>query len=103
MTLPTTSTNSAALLRAKLTLLSPPMAAAFVPTLSRKERDVLDAGWPIFVHDHQQPPALAANGAPWVTWLIVGGRGVRPVATEAGRRIGLVAGGIKKIAPKIGG
>jgi phage terminase large subunit-like protein len=76
------------------------MAAAFVTELSSKERDVLDADWPIFVHDHQQPPELAANGAPWVTWLIVGGRGagktragaewVRALAAEPGQRIALV-------------
>src|ERR1700752_1031321 len=69
------STNSAALLRQKLTLLSPRKAAAFVTTLSRKERDVLEADWPLFAHDHQTPPDLGPNGAPWVTWLIIGGRG----------------------------
>jgi len=46
-----------------------------VTTLSRKERDVLEADWPVFAHGHQQPPELGPNGAPWVTWLIVGGRG----------------------------
>ncbi len=76
------------------------MAAAFVTELSAKERDALDADWPIFVHDYQQPPALGSNGAPWVTWLIIGGRGagktragaewVRALAREPGQRIALV-------------
>lgn len=26
-------------------------------------------------HDHQLPPECAANGEPWTTWLILGGRG----------------------------
>src|SRR5256885_11084966 len=92
MTAPSISTNSASLLREKLTLLSPRKAAAFVTTLSRKERDVLEADWPVFAHGHQQPPELGPNGAPWVTWLIIGGRGAGKtraraawVGTPAGR------------------
>src|ERR1700752_161962 len=80
------STNSAALLRQKLTLLPPRKAAAFVTTLSRKERDVLEADWPLFAHDHQTPPDLGPHGAPWVTWLIIGRRGAgkpRPAAEWA--------------------
>jgi phage terminase large subunit-like protein len=26
-------------------------------------------------HAHQEPPALANNGKPWTTWLVLGGRG----------------------------
>ena len=69
-------------------------------TLSRKERDVLEADWPVFAHDHQKPPELSPNGAPWVTWLIVGGRGagktragaewVRALAASPKQRIALV-------------
>src|SRR4051795_4543695 len=102
MTAPSISTNSVALLREKLTLLSPRKAAAFVTTLSRKERDVLEADWPVFAHGHQQPPELGPNGAPWVTWLIVGGRGagktragaewVRTLASRPRQRIALVGG-----------
>lgn len=29
----------------------------------------------VFAHAHQQPPSLAANGKPWSTWLLLGGRG----------------------------
>ena len=100
MTALPTSTNSASLLREKLTLLSPRKAAAFVTTLSRKERDLLEADWPVFAHAHQNPPELAANGAPWLTWLIIGGRGagktragaewVRTLAASSRQRIALV-------------
>src|SRR3954465_7650252 len=103
MTAPSISTNSVALLREKLTLLSPRKAAAFVTTLSRKERDVLEADWPVFAHAHHQPPELGPNGAPWVSWLIIGGRGagktragaewVRTLASRPRQRIALVGGG----------
>src|SRR3954463_6353831 len=102
MTAPSISTNSVALLREKLTLLSPRKAAAFVTSLSRKERDVLEADWPVFAHCHQQPPELGPNGAPWVSWLIIGGRGagrtragakgVRPPGSRPRQRIALVGG-----------
>jgi phage terminase large subunit-like protein len=54
----------------------------------------------VFAHDHQKPPELSPNGAPWVTWLIVGGRGagktragaewVRTLAAKPKQRIALV-------------
>jgi phage terminase large subunit-like protein len=82
--------------------LSPRKAAAFVTSLSRKERDVLEADWPVFAHGHQQPPELGPNGAPWVSWLIIGGRGagktragaewVRTLASRPRQRIALVGG-----------
>ena len=31
--------------------------------------------WDVFAHEHQMPPALAPNGRPWLTWLLIGGRG----------------------------
>ncbi len=31
--------------------------------------------WDIFAHEHQVPPHLAPNGQPWLTWLLIGGRG----------------------------
>lgn len=54
-----------------------------------------------FAHKHQHPPAAANNGAEWITWLILGGRGagktragaewVRSIATADKRaRIALV-------------
>ncbi len=29
----------------------------------------------VLAHAHQDPPALAADGKPWTTWLVLGGRG----------------------------
>ncbi len=37
--------------------------------------DEIAANWTIFSHRHQRPPDLAANGNPWLTWLMIGGRG----------------------------
>jgi phage terminase large subunit-like protein len=35
----------------------------------------LHCQWPLFAHDYQLPPKLAPNGDPWLTWLMIGGRG----------------------------
>jgi phage terminase large subunit-like protein len=35
----------------------------------------LDSDFPLLCHQHQDPPALANNGKPWTTWLVLGGRG----------------------------
>ncbi|WP_299812212.1 hypothetical protein [Tardiphaga sp.] len=35
----------------------------------------LTAHWELYAHAHQLPPAAAPNGAPWLTWLMIGGRG----------------------------
>lgn len=37
--------------------------------------ELIFARWDIFAHDHQLPPRLAPNGQPWLTWLMIGGRG----------------------------
>ena len=67
----------------------------------------IGANWKLFSHDHQYPPDVAANGKPWLTWLMIGGRGagktragaewvraqalgVAPLATEKASRIALV-------------
>ncbi|WP_299711792.1 terminase family protein, partial [Tardiphaga sp.] len=31
--------------------------------------------WPLFAHKYQLPPKHAPNGDPWLTWLLIGGRG----------------------------
>ena len=31
--------------------------------------------WLVWAHEHQQPPLVGQGGAPWNTWLILGGRG----------------------------
>jgi phage terminase large subunit-like protein len=69
--------------------------------------DEIATNWKIFSHDYQCPPALAPNGNPWHTWLMIGGRGagktragaewvraqalgLPPFATEKASRIALV-------------
>lgn len=79
-------------------------------TLTEARDDDLDeiaTNWEIFAHAHQLPPALAPNGNPWHTWLMIGGRGagktragaewvraqalgLPPFATEKAARIALV-------------
>jgi phage terminase large subunit-like protein len=61
----------------------------------------------VFAHDHQIPPDLAPSGKPWLTWLMIGGRGagktragaewiraqalgLPPFASEKAARIALV-------------
>lgn len=43
--------------------------------LNERELEHLAANWTLFAHDHQSPPPLAPNGAAWLTWLLIGGRG----------------------------
>jgi phage terminase large subunit-like protein len=43
--------------------------------MTEAEMELLAARWDVFAHQHQIPPPLAAGGQPWVTWLLVGGRG----------------------------
>jgi len=43
--------------------------------MSEAELGFLATQWDVFAHDHQRPPAVAANGAPWLSWLLIGGRG----------------------------
>ncbi|MCF2523012.1 terminase family protein [Bradyrhizobium sp. G127] len=43
--------------------------------MSRAEMELLFSRWDVFAHDHQVPPAVAPNGLPWLTWLLIGGRG----------------------------
>lgn len=75
--------------------------------MTRSEREFLSECWDVFAHTHQVPPHLAPNGAPWLTWLMIGGRGAgktragaqwvraqalgqAPLAREAAGRIALV-------------
>jgi phage terminase large subunit-like protein len=69
--------------------------------------DDIDANWSLFAQPHQIPPELAPNGRPWLTWLLIGGRGagktragaewvraqalgMAPFAAEPATRIALV-------------
>ena len=44
-------------------------------SLKPSEIELLDTLWELHAHRHQLPPAAARNGAPWLTWLMIGGRG----------------------------
>jgi phage terminase large subunit-like protein len=46
-----------------------------VVAMTPPEMTDLDRQWPLFAHDYQFPPRRAPNGAPWLTWLLIGGRG----------------------------
>jgi phage terminase large subunit-like protein len=69
--------------------------------------DEIATEWEIFAHAHQTPPDLAPSGKPWLTWLMIGGRGagktragaewiraqalgLPPFATQKASRIALV-------------
>ncbi len=43
--------------------------------MSPGEIGYLSSNWQAFAHQHQIPPKLAPNGEPWLTWLLIGGRG----------------------------
>ena len=43
--------------------------------MTRRELELLLSRWDVFAHDHQVPSPLAPNGQPWLTWLLIGGRG----------------------------
>lgn len=43
--------------------------------MSKEDMEFLHARWDVFAHDHQVAPKLAPNGQPWLTWLMIGGRG----------------------------
>ena len=75
--------------------------------MSEGELAIIGSHWDLFAHDHQRPPETAPNGQPWVSWLMIGGRGagktragaewvraqalgLEPFATEPVSRIALV-------------
>jgi len=55
--------------------LSPTQRLHILSALTESELETLATTWEIFAHPHQVPPALAPNGVPWLTWLMIGGRG----------------------------
>jgi phage terminase large subunit-like protein len=94
-------------LRENWTDLSPRQKLYLLEKLNYREMDEVASTWKIFSHDYQTPPALAPNGDPWHTWLMIGGRGagktragaewvraqalgLPPFATEKAARIALV-------------
>jgi phage terminase large subunit-like protein len=75
--------------------------------LTERECHEIGSRWKLFAHAYQIPSALAPNGNPWHTWLMIGGRGagktragaewvraqalgLPPFATEKAARIALV-------------
>jgi len=43
--------------------------------MRESEAVFLSEHWEVFAHPHQLPPDRAADGKPWLTWLLIGGRG----------------------------
>jgi phage terminase large subunit-like protein len=50
-------------------------APQFLATIPDAWRAHLATDWPTFAHRHQEVPETTRSGAPWRTWLILGGRG----------------------------
>src|SRR6185295_15485946 len=72
----------------------------FLASLPPKQRDRWLGIWQAFALPHQREPLLTQGGAPWTTWLILGGRGagktragaewVRAQALDPKARIALI-------------
>jgi phage terminase large subunit-like protein len=99
--------NSVEGLRSDLRTWSEEQWITQLANLKPGEMDFLIEHWEVFAHDHQIPPDLAPDGNPWLTWLLIGGRGagktragaewvraqalgLPPFATEKASRIALV-------------
>jgi phage terminase large subunit-like protein len=67
--------NSAANFRDAWKGWSPLQRRFLLEGMSRAEMELVLSRWDIFAHEHQVPPHLAPNGQPWLTWLLIGGRG----------------------------
>ena len=72
---PETSTNSAANFRDAWKGWSRTQRRFLLEGMSRAELELIFSRWDVFAHDHQVPPIFAPNGQPWLTWLLIGGRG----------------------------
>lgn len=72
---PAISTNSGARFRDDWSRWSAAQRSYLLQGMSEAELAFLDAQWDVFAHDYQRPPQLAPNGRPWLTWLLIGGRG----------------------------
>ena len=62
-----------------------PADARFAALRSLEDHEVarLACTWEGWARDDQLPPAAAATGAPWRTWLVLGGRGAGKTRTGA--------------------
>jgi len=87
--------------------LSPTQRLTVLAQLSERDLDLIATDWRLFAHAHQWPPEHDAKGEPWLSWLMIGGRGagktragaewikaqalgLAPLAREAVGRIALV-------------
>jgi phage terminase large subunit-like protein len=48
--------------------------------------DDINTNWHLLAQPHQTPPDVAPNGKPWLTWLLIGGRGAGKTRAGARRR-----------------
>src|SRR5688500_12604158 len=104
---PATLMSSGARFRADWSKWSPRQRRLLLESMSETELGFLARQWDIFAHSHQRPSELAPNGAPWLIWLMIDGRGagktragaewiraqalgLPPLASEAVSRIALV-------------
>lgn len=67
-------------------------ADSFLSSLSAAEAEFLNHDWQLWARDDQLPPQTTANGEPWTTWLILGGRGAGKTRTGAEWVRGLALG-----------
>lgn len=74
-TCPATSTNSAESFRSDWSRWSADEKLYLLAGMSKAELGFLFSQWSVFAHDHQVPPRHAPSGEPWLTWLLIGGRG----------------------------
>src|SRR5512134_2658597 len=51
------------------------LRASLKAGMTEDQREAAFTRWGWFVAEHQRPPLAAANGQPWHTWLLLGGRG----------------------------
>ena len=65
--------------------------ANFLARLKPDEADAIRTRWDWFAEPHQKPPPAAANGEPWRSWLLLGGRGAGKTRAGAEWVRGIVA------------
>jgi predicted phage terminase large subunit-like protein len=92
-------TDSAAILRSALSdSIRLGTLEAFLSGLSSGELQRLHYDFELWARDDQLPPAFAAGGGPWTTWLMLGGRGAGKTRAGAEWVRGIV-GGLDPLAP----
>jgi phage terminase large subunit-like protein len=69
-----------------------PVRQAVLASLTPRELVALSSLWELGARGDQLPPPASADGAPWVQWLVVGGRGAGKTRTGAEWVRGLALG-----------